>query len=196
MMEIARSHRVRRDICEAARFNSRRFLMERDVTVAKAGERQTKTTITMNTNTQLTVANRKQLTDFVGNGDYNSLRSRTKNKLNEKRDALRESLVVKFAKEKGAFQALAHIKGARKKLKEQEDALTDLGFLFYDDDDNDVRLVGDAGQSLRNLIDAEVDKELGTVNDLIARFDDVQLAMMTVASLEEADKLLKSVSSI
>jgi len=196
MMEIARSHRVRRDICEAARFNSRRFLMERDVTVAKAGERQTKTTITMNTNTQLTVANRKQLTDFVGNGDYNSLRSRTKNKLNEKRDALRESLVVKFAKEKGAFQALAHIKGARKKLKEQEDALTDLGFLFYDDDDNDVRLVGDAGQSLRNLIDAEVDKELGTVNDLIARFDDVQLAMMTVASLEEVDKLLKSVSSI
>lgn len=144
----------------------------------------------------MTVANRKQLTDFVGNGDYNSLRSRTKNKLNEKRDALRESLVVKFAKEKGAFQALAHIKGARKKLKEQEDALTDLGFLFYDDDDNDVRLVGDAGQSLRNLIDAEVDKELGTVNDLIARFDDVQLAMMTVASLEEADKLLKSVSSI
>ena len=150
----------------------------------------------MNTNSQLTVANRKQLTDFVGNSDYNSLRSRMKNKLNEKRDALRESLVVKFAKEKGAFKALALIKGARKKLKEQEDALTEIGFVFYDDDDNDVRLVGDAGNILRNLIDAEVDKELGTVNDLIARFDDVQLAMMTVASLEEADKLLKSVSSI
>jgi len=195
-MGITISHRVRTDICEAARFNSRRLLMERDATVAKAGERQTKTTITMNTNTQLTVANRKQLTDFVGNSDYNSLRSRTKNKLNEKRDALRESLVVKFAKEKGAFQVLAHIKGARKKLKEQEDALTELGFVFYDDDDNDVRLIGDAGEILRNLIDSEVDKELGTVNDLIARFDDVQLAMMTVASLEEADKLLKSVSSI
>jgi len=195
-MGITISHRVRTGICEAARFNSRRFLMERNVTVAKAGERQIITTITMNTNSQLTVANRKQLTDFVGNSDYNSLRSRMKNKLNEKRDALRESLVVKFAKEKGAFKALALIKGARKKLKEQEDALTEIGFVFYDDDDNDVRLVGDAGNILRNLIDAEVDKELGTVNDLIARFDDVQLAMMTVASLEEADKLLKSVSSI
>jgi len=195
-MGITISHRVRRDNCEAARINSRRFLMDRDVTVAKAGGRQTLTTKTMNTNSQLSVASRKQLADLVGNSDHNSLRTRTKNRLIEKRDALHESLVVKFANEKGAFKALALIKAARTKLKEEEDALTELGFEFYDDDDNDVRLVGDAGQVLRKLIDAEVDKELGTVSDLIARFDDVQIAMMTVASLEEADKLLKSVSSI
>ena len=36
-MGITISHRVRKDVCEAARFNSRRFLMERNAAVAEAG---------------------------------------------------------------------------------------------------------------------------------------------------------------
>jgi hypothetical protein len=40
-MGITISHRVRRDIREAARTYSRRFLTGRDATVAEAGERQT-----------------------------------------------------------------------------------------------------------------------------------------------------------
>jgi hypothetical protein len=47
-MGITISHRVRKDVCEAARFNSRRFLMGRDAIVANAGGRQTLTTTTMN----------------------------------------------------------------------------------------------------------------------------------------------------
>jgi len=47
-MGITISHRVRTDIREAARFNLRRFLMEQDATVAKAGRRQTLTITTMN----------------------------------------------------------------------------------------------------------------------------------------------------
>jgi hypothetical protein len=44
LMGITISHRLRTDICEAARFNSRRFLMERNATVAKAGKRHNQLT--------------------------------------------------------------------------------------------------------------------------------------------------------
>jgi hypothetical protein len=47
-MGITMGHRVRMDIREAARTISRRFLMEWDTTVAKAGRRQTLATTTMN----------------------------------------------------------------------------------------------------------------------------------------------------
>jgi len=47
-MGITISHRVRRDICEAARINSRRFLMDQGATIAKAGRRHTFTTTNMN----------------------------------------------------------------------------------------------------------------------------------------------------
>ncbi len=47
-MGITICHRVRRDICEAARINSRRFLMDQGATIAKAGRRQTFTTTNMN----------------------------------------------------------------------------------------------------------------------------------------------------
>jgi hypothetical protein len=48
LMGITISHRVRRDIREAARKNARRFLMKQDATVAKAGRRQTLTITNMN----------------------------------------------------------------------------------------------------------------------------------------------------
>src|SRR5450631_1082657 len=164
----------------------------RSIIVAEAGERPNQNK-TMNTN-QFSLANRKQLADVVGNSDYNGLRTRVKRTLVEKRDALRESLIKQYAEKKGAFKALVLITAAKEKLKEQEKDLAKLGFVFYDDDDNDVRIAGgDAGRALRELIDEQVDKEVGTVDDLEARFDSLQLAMMTVASLEDADKLLKSV---
>ena len=95
----------------------------------------------MNTN-QFSLANRKQLADVVGNSDYNGLRTRVKRTLVEKRDALRESLIKQYAEKKGAFKALALITAAKEKLKEQEKDLARLGFIFYDGDDDDVRIAG------------------------------------------------------
>ncbi len=165
------------------------------IIVAEAGERPNQNK-TMNTN-QFSLANRKQRADVVGNSDYNGLRSRLKRTLTEKRDALRESLIKDHAQKKGAFKALALINAAKAKIKEQEHDLALLGFSFYDGDEDDVRIAGgDAGRTLRKVIDEQVAKELGTLDDLEARFDSVQVAMMTVATLEDADKLLKSVSTL
>jgi hypothetical protein len=61
------------------------------------------------------------------------------------------------------------------------------------------RALCDRGRSsnpISNIIDERVKKDIGTVEDIKARFDSVQVAMMTVSTLEDAEKLLKSVSEI
>jgi hypothetical protein len=161
------------------------------IIVAEAGERQI-TLKTMNTN-QFSLANRKQLADLLAD-KYDSLRSKAKSKLREKRQEFRQSLVKEYAEKKGALKVVAQIVAVNEKLKALEDELLTLGYTL--DRDDDLDLAGNAGQSLRKIIDARVDKELGTPDDIDARFDSTQLAMMTVASLEDAEKLLKSVSSI
>jgi hypothetical protein len=187
---ISISHRVRRDIREAARIHSRRFVT-RAITVADTGERLNNTK-TMNTS-QFSLANRKQLADMLGN-DYHSLRSRAKDKLREKRQELFDSLVKEYAEKKGALKVKAQIDATREKLEEQQQELKLLGFFFYDD--GQLRLAGDAGTVLTKTINARLDKEIGTSDEIDVRFNSVQIAMMTVASLEDADTLLKSVSTI
>lgn len=144
-------------------------------------------------NSQFSLANRKQLADMLGS-DYHSLRTRAKGRLQEKRTEFFNSLVKEFAEKKGALKVKAQIDATKEKLKEQQQELTLLGFYFYDD--GDLRLTGDAGTSLTKTINGRVDKEVGTLDAVDARFNSVQLAMMTVASLEDAEKLLKSVSEI
>lgn len=147
----------------------------------------------MKTDSNLSLANRKQLADMLGN-DYHGLRSRVKDKLREKRQDLADSLEKEFAEKKGALKVITQINATREKLKEQD---RDLALLGYElDSDGDLCLTGDAGRIIRKTIDAQLDKELGTLDDVDARFDSTQVAMMTVATLEDAEKLLKSVSSV
>ena len=60
----------------------------------------------------------------------------------------------------------------------------------------DLRFTDEGSKRLTKTIDKRVEKELGTSDAIDARFDSAQIAMMTVASLEDAEKLLKSVSEI
>lgn len=162
----------------------------RGIIVAEAGKRQNNTQ-TMNTN-QFSLANRKQLADMLAD-KYDSLRSKAKNKLREKHQALYSKLLDESAEKKGALKFVEQIKVARQKISDLEDELLKLGF---QENHGDLYTNGDVGNTLRKSIEARVDKELGTSDGIDARFDSIQLAMMTVASLEDADKLLKSVSTI
>ena len=49
---------------------------------------------------------------------------------------------------------------------------------------------------LDKIIDDRIEKQIGTVRAIDDRFDSAQVAMMTVATLEDAEKLLKSVSEV
>lgn len=145
----------------------------------------------MNTN-QFSLANRKQLADLLAD-KYESLRSKAKVKLRNQRQDRSNLLIAEYAEKKGALKVVEQIKVNRQKLTDLEEELNQLGF---QENHGDLYTAGTAGLALRKIIDARIDKELGTPDDIDARFDSAQIAMMTVATLEDADKLLKSVSSI
>jgi hypothetical protein len=72
--------------------------------------------------------------------------------------------------------------------------INQLGFDY--DDDGDLTLQGGSSNPLDKIIDGRIEKELGSPDAIDARFESAQIAMMTVASLEDAEKLLKAVSEI
>jgi hypothetical protein len=144
-------------------------------------------------NSNLSLANRKQLADLLADR-YDSLRSKVKSKMREKRSELEEALIRELAEKKGALKVATQINATKEKLKELRDELAHFGFQLHDD--GDLLLAGDAGRALSRALESRIDKELGTLDAIDARFDSTQIAMMTVATLEDAEKLLKSVSSI
>jgi hypothetical protein len=145
----------------------------------------------MNTS-QFSLANRKQLADVLSD-KYEGLRYKAKQKFDQKAKTLRRSIIEEFAEKRGAQAVVRQIEAGQKKLRELSVELENLGFdLTY----GDLRLHDQRSNPLDDIIDKRVEKEIGSNADIDARFDSAQLAMMTVASLEDADKLLKSVSSI
>jgi C-terminal processing protease CtpA/Prc len=160
--------------------------------VAEAGERSDLTIKSMTTS-QFSLANRKQLADMLGH-KYEGLRQKAKEKFSSRRDELRASYIKELAKGKGALTVYQRIDDAKDRIEELELELAGLGFKV--DYNGDLELNGEGVSLYDKTIGARVEKEIGTMDDIDSRFDSAQIAMMTVASLEDADKLLKSVSSI
>jgi hypothetical protein len=163
----------------------------RGVIVTEAGERSNQSK-TMKTDSNLSLANRKQLADLLGT-QYNGLRQKAKDRYYERSNDLRNSLVDEIAEKKGALKLGVQIRVGELAIDELKEELSALGFLY---DDGDVRLETRRSNLLNKTVDERVKKELGSPDDIDARFDSSQIAMMTVATLEDAEKLLKSVSSI
>lgn len=125
---------------------------------------------------------------------WNGLRSKTKSKLHEKQSKLRDALIKEYGEEKGATTLMRQVDTAEAKLKELKLAISQLGFDYRE---GNLCLSDDGDNSLDKLIDERAKKDLGIEDDDIdARFDRAQVAMMTVASLEDAEKLLKSVTEV
>jgi len=129
---------------------------------------------------------------MLGN-QYEGLRYKARQKFRQKVQALNKSFIVEYAGKKGATKLISQIDTALSKIEELKAELTGLGFDF---DDGDLTLRGGSANPLDKIIDDRIEKEIGTEDAIEARFDSAQIAMMTVASLEDADKLLKSVSEI
>ena len=162
-----------------------------DHRVTGVGARKQLTTTTMN-NQQFSLANRKQFADMLAD-DYNGLRSKVKRQFRQKVELLQKALVNEYAEKKGALKLVAQIDAARLKVRELSAELAELGFEI---DGKDLRLSNPASNPLDRIIDQRIEKDLGSNDAIDARFDSAQLAMMTIASLEDAEKLLKSVSEV
>lgn len=145
----------------------------------------------MNNNQQFSLANRKNFIDLLADKP-NSLRQRAKDRFRTKRHKLYDSYFHESAEKKGALKIADQITVTTRKLHELNAELKQLGFRFdYDDhlviDDEDAN-------PIEKLIDQRIEKEIGVSEDIDARFDSASTAIMTVDTLEEAQKLLKSVS--
>ena len=156
------------------------------------GGRQTLTTTTMSNTTQFSLANRKHLADMLAD-KYDGLRSKVKRQWRDKRDVLRESLIKDHAEKKGASPILKQVDAAQRKLHEMTLELRQLGFELCD---SGLQLAEENTNPLDKIIDSEIKKAIGTENDIDARFDSAQVAMMTVATLLDAQQLLKSVQEV
>jgi hypothetical protein len=174
---------------EAARV-SRRFLMS-ELHAARAGERCCQKTTTMQNVSNLSSTSRKELADLLGHKE-GSLRNRATSRFREQRQDFYDALLNEYAEKKGALKLANQIASAQDQINEWKAELSTVGFSLGYDGELELR---DSCGPLEHLIQDRIKKEPGTQNDIEARFDSVQLALMTVATLEDAEKLLKSVST-
>ena len=143
-------------------------------------------TITMNKETQFSLANRKQLADMLK--PYSELRSNARVRWQEKKRIIVDAFVEEAAEKSGADKLVGHITVAEKHLKELREKLEALGFGLG----SDGLFIHDDATALDAALDKRVAKEIGQSGEIDRLFDDAQLTMMTVGSLEEARSLLKS----
>lgn len=146
----------------------------------------------MKTDSNLSLANRKQLADMLGN-QYDGLRYKAMQKFRNQRENLETALIKEYAEKKGAAKLAGQIEIAHTKIKELEAELSALDFVI-DDDDFTLSVV--SSRPLDKIISDRIEKELGTDDGIEARFTSAQIEMMTVASLEDAEKILNSVSAL
>ena len=161
--------------------------------VMGVGGRQPLTTKTMSNTSQLSLANRKQLADLLTD-KYESLRSKIKQKWDAKHDALYETFVRDHAEKKSALPVLKQIDDAQRKWNQLTLELKQLGFELRDD--GSLRLCYEDTNPTDKVIESRIEKEIGSRRDIDARFDSAHLAMMTVETLQDAQKLLKSVQEV
>jgi hypothetical protein len=189
-MGIASNRCLTEGSFEAARA-SRRSEVGIGVAVAEAGIAVNMKT--MDNKNQFSLANRKQLADVLGTKE-GGLRSRAKGRFHERRRSLYESFLNEHAERKGAGRLLKEIQAAKERIEEWEAELSTLGFDL--DYSGELELQSGSRNPIDKLIYDRIEKEIGVSEDIDARFDSAQIAMMTIASLEDAEKLLKSVSEI
>jgi hypothetical protein len=170
----------------------RRFSGGIEITATDVGGRSTITTKTMTNGNQFTLANRKQIADMLGS-NYGSLREKVKDRFRGKAHTLYNAFLNEYAEKKGALAVVAKLDAAKNKLQELRAELSLLGFEL---DNSGLALAGGSSNPLDKIIDQRVAEKIGTIYDLDARFDSAQVAVMTAATLEDADKLVRSVSEV
>jgi hypothetical protein len=137
-------------------------------------------------NTQISLAERKHFASLLAD----SLRTKEKRHFFDNSRILRDAFIAELVEEKGAAKIGEQIKATELKLQELNDQLSNLGFEFNRDE---VRLA--SYSPLEKIVDDRIKKEIGTSEDVDARFDSAQLAMLTVATMADAEKLLRSVQT-
>ena len=177
-MMLTISHRSRTDI--------------RDIIVTEAGVDLTNLiTQNMTTDSNLSLANRKQLADLLKK--YEPLHEKAREKYRARRGELQQSLLHQYLVDVEGSQFVAELAAAEKSIDTIEERLNLLGLEL---DGGELSLSWGAQQSLKDRINKSLTRAIGDENDIDARFDSARLALMTVPTLEDAKKIIDSVSEL
>lgn len=136
----------------------------------------------------LSLANRKQLADMLGSGT-NSLRQRAKSAYANRHRIVRQHCIDEYAKEQKVGPLLAEIEEIKAKLDARETVLAAKG-LEIDDGKFDTNYR--TPDSVKEFIENGVHAKIGTEGDIDKRFDEAQVKLMTIGTLDEARELIES----
>lgn len=125
---------------------------------------------------------------MLGHGP-SSLRQRAKNAYSERHQIVRQHFIDEYAKEQKVGPLLAEIDELKAKLDARETILASKG-LEIDDGKFDTNYR--TPDSVTELIEKNVRGQIGTVGNIDKRFDDAQVALMTIGTLDEARQLIES----
>jgi hypothetical protein len=143
----------------------------------------------MDKQSTFTPAQRHALADTLKNYNGN-IRDIAVDRLDRRRNDLRDSLIHGLAESKGALKMIAQIEEFREKTEQAQSALSTLGFDL--DNDGDLSFSDDAPKSLVQNVQKRLDKEFGTRRDLVEKIELAAVKILTVATLDEANQIIES----
>jgi hypothetical protein len=120
--------------------------------------------------------------------NYNTLRCRAREKYEKARNSLLQSLIRGEAEKKGFLPLIDEILACRTKIQDSEHALAKYGIEV--DTDDELGFVSGETAPFRRTLEKRADKELGTLDALLAKFDSAAVKIWTVSSAETAEKLI------
>jgi hypothetical protein len=153
---------------------------------------------------QFTQSQRTALLNLIACNYGGEIWNRARSKYDEIRDSLEESLIKEWVQKYSAkdlidsvhqlraqaAKAERDLEKARTAVSEAEASLAKVGFDLSDD--GSVTLSRRAPGSIMSDLEKRLDKELGTKEQVLAKpFDLARLKLLTVATAEEAEKIVE-----
>ena len=164
--------------------------IKRDATVAEAGKRSINNQ-TMNTTSTLSLTYRKQLADLLKK--YGPLHDKAEASYQSKYRDVEQSVLSDYVEEKMGSQLVSEIAAAQAELDSFKESLSTIGVEI---NDGSLEIGWTAPDSLKKRIRDLVERQIGRKSDLEARFESARFAVLTVPTLEDAKKVLDSVSEL
>ena len=145
----------------------------------------------MNTPSTLSLAYRKQLADLLKK--YGTLREKANTVYQSKYCEVEQSLLNDYAEEKLGAQLMSEIAAMQVEVDSLKESLSTIGLEL---EGKTLTIAWSSPGSLSQRFQEQIERQIGKRGDIEARFENAYLAMMTVPALEDAKKILDSVSDL